>query len=559
MELELTEEQADKLNRALAGEAVELTDAEAALLSQAMSGKPSVPEKPSATMGESALQGFGQGASFGFADELGGVAHEGVKRQTQGLVGLLKTGPGRALMRSIMGPNAKDLPDVAIDAAIDQGADEGAYAVLGAQPRSRGGAGLPGAGYSAGRDQARRDVREAAAANPKTFIAGNVAGALAVPVPGGAAKPFQTVIGRSLENAAKFGAQGAVAGFGSSDADLLKGEFADAAADTALGAGVGAGMGFATGPAAYGWARHVRPALQRLAQSRAVSAIAPTAGLANRLRKKGFSTEPELQQLGADVLEAGVLKPFGTAAGAQERTAQIMASEGANIGAALDKADDLVAQGVARSPSRNFQRQAALGELLRAADTPAAEAKLPGVANKLLEGVGEDSLAQSPSTFRELWKNKTQLQEVLKPDEFSNLEQRLYRRGVRGYTGGVYDQLESAIGPDEIGKVREAAKKYGTAANIDDLLREQVSRSATHQPVSLGDTARGMAFEGVTPGGSTVATLLSSLLRGRTDSTIATAANRLSKVRQPSVPAGRLTKAYTAMLQKYGLGEEEAP
>jgi hypothetical protein len=561
MELELTDEQADKLNRALAGEEVELTDAEAQLLSQAMGqspGVPAAPREPKANMAESALQGFGQGASFGFADELGGVAHEGVARTSSALLSLLKTGPGRAIVRAQLGDKGKHLPDAAIDAIVDEAGDDAAHTVLGVQPRSAGGGGLPSAGYSAGRDQSRQAVKEAQESNPKTFFAGNVAGALAVPMPGsGAAKPFQTVIARSLENAAKFGAQGAVAGLGSSDADLLKGEFGDAAIDTAIGGGAGAGMGFLTGPAAYTWARHARPALQKLAQSRAVAAIAPTAGLANRLRKAGYSSEPELQQLGKDVLELGVLKPFGTAAGAQERTAGIMASEGANIGSALDKADDLVEQGVATGPSRDLQRQAVTRELARAADTPATQAKLPGVEGKLLESVGEDNLAAKPASFRELWKNKSQLQSVLKPDEFSSLEQKLYRQGVRGYTGGVYNQLEGAIGPDAIEGVRESAKKYGTAASIDDLLREQVTRAAAHQPISLGDAARGAAFEGVTPGGSSVGTLISSLLRGRTDSTIATAANHLAKVRQPALPVGRLSKAYAAMLQQYGLGEEQ--
>ena len=494
---------------------------------------------PSASMGESALQGYGQGASFGFSDELGGVVHEGVKQLTGGVVGALKTGPGRALVRQILS-GLKRQPDAMVDAVLDEALDDSAEVVLGSTPRSRGGKGIEGAGYSAGRDQMRGAIADTQRANPKTFFAGNLAGAMSVPLPGGggAAKPFQTVIGRSLENAGKFGGSGALAGLGNSDADLPRGEFGQAAADTALGAGIGAGIGAMTGPAAYGWARHARPALRELAASRALAAIAPSSSLANKLRTKlGIRTDTQQQELGNDILDLDILRPFGTAAGANERNQAIQALEGTNIGSVMDQADSLVEQGIARPPSRDLQRSIVRRSLVDAADTPATRAIRPNVESRLLESVGDDVPRPDnfPSTFRELWKNKSQLQSVLKPDEFSSQGQKLYNRGVGGYTRGVYQQVEGAVGPDEVENLRQSTSRFGTSKKIDDFLIDQTTRSAVNQPISLGDAARGAAMEGTLPGGGGLAMLISSLMRGRTDSTIATGARAMSRVR-PQMP-----------------------
>ena len=522
--------------------------------------EPTAPAQ-SVSAGESALQGYGQGASFGMSDELGGVVHQGVKSIGSGVLSLMKTSGGRAVLRRVL-PGFQRVPDAVVDASLDQAGDEAAEQVLGVRPRSSGGPGIEGAGYTSGRDQMRGDIHRAQEANPKTFFASNIAGAMSVPMPGGggAAKPFQTVIGRSLENAGKFGASGALAGFGNSDADLLKGEFGEIAKDTALGAGIGGGMGMLTGPAAYGWARHARPALQSLANSRAVAAIAPSAGILNRLRKKAsVRGDEDIQKLGSNILDLEVLKPFSTAGATKARNDALIDFEGEAIGATMDKADDLVSQGVARPPSRDLQRQLTSKALSDAADTPASRALRPGVEAKLLQSVGDDVPRPDnvPATFREMWKNKSQLQSVLKPDEFSSQGQKLYNKGVAGYTKGVYSQVEGAVGPDDLAKLRESTKRYGTAKTIDDFLTEQTTRNAVNQPVSLGDMGRGAVMSSVTPGGTPVATLISSLMRGRTDSTIATGALALSKVRMGNPGAG-MKATSEAVRQALSDDEEDA-
>lgn len=157
---------------------------------------------------ESALRGGAQGLSFGFADELTGA------------------------LESMLGPKT----------------------------------------YEQARDESRSNYDKAEAANPKTYMAGEVAGSVAPAIaatvatggaaaPGLAATAAKAIAPTTLKGMA---ALGAVTGLGHSDADLTKGDVAGAAKDTALGAG----EGFVAGGVAKGLsaaAENLLPALKKLA------------------------------------------------------------------------------------------------------------------------------------------------------------------------------------------------------------------------------------------------------------------------------------------------------
>lgn len=99
--------------------------------------------------------------------------------------------------------------------------------------------------YREQRDVARKENADASAANPKTYLAGELAGgaAPAIATAGGAAAPKAAGIGQRLLRAAGTGAKwGAVTGLGDSRADLTKGDIGGAASDTAQGAALGAGV-----------------------------------------------------------------------------------------------------------------------------------------------------------------------------------------------------------------------------------------------------------------------------------------------------------------------------
>lgn len=106
--------------------------------------------------------------------------------------------------------------------------------------------------YKKSRDESRANYDAAEKANPKTFMAGQVGGAVGtalIPGLGGA-------------NVAKLGAMGAAQGLGSSNADLTEGDISGAARDTAIGGGIG----LATGLAGKG-IQKMLPSSERIAES----------------------------------------------------------------------------------------------------------------------------------------------------------------------------------------------------------------------------------------------------------------------------------------------------
>ena len=101
--------------------------------------------------------------------------------------------------------------------------------------------------YRMYRDDERQNTKEFADANQKTALALNLAGGLAAPVPlpvrlskaALASKAGQQQVARQAAGRAV--AEGGVAGFGMSEADLTEGEFGQAAKDTATGSAFGLG------------------------------------------------------------------------------------------------------------------------------------------------------------------------------------------------------------------------------------------------------------------------------------------------------------------------------
>lgn len=149
---------------------------------QSSGGKRPLPQMPALS---SALHGAAQGASFGFADELEGAA--------------------RGLYDRVTGKS-----------------DDLAQA------------------YAQNRDKARGRYEKAREDNPASYMGGELAGGLGSAfVPGlGSLKAAKGAgLAAKLASAAK---AGAVMGLGTSEADLTRGDVADAAEDTALGAGLGA-------------------------------------------------------------------------------------------------------------------------------------------------------------------------------------------------------------------------------------------------------------------------------------------------------------------------------
>lgn len=89
--------------------------------------------------------------------------------------------------------------------------------------------------YEQARDESRANYKAAEEANPKTYLGGQIGGAVGTAL----------VPGLQGAGVAKLAAMGAAQGLGSSEADLLEGDLAGAAKDTAIGGTLGAATGLA--------------------------------------------------------------------------------------------------------------------------------------------------------------------------------------------------------------------------------------------------------------------------------------------------------------------------
>ena len=118
--------------------------------------------------------------------------------------------------------------------------------------------------YREDRDLGRRENKEAQAAHPLAYTLGNVlGGALSTAVlPGGRAARGASLLARTGTNLLNGAATGGIAGLGSTDADISKGEWKDALMDTAMGGGIGGLLGVAL-PAVAGGVKKLGGGLLR--------------------------------------------------------------------------------------------------------------------------------------------------------------------------------------------------------------------------------------------------------------------------------------------------------
>jgi hypothetical protein len=213
--------------------------------------------------------GAAQGVTFGFADELAGVAY--------------------AVKEALKGRNRDEA-------------------------------------YTEGRDAARKTFKQAEAANPKAFVAGEL---ISVTLPGGAIAKGAGVAGRI--GRAALG--GAATGAGMSEAETPTELAKDVATGAALGGGSAGLLEFVGRKAAA-----IAPEkLRAYASERAVKASGAMKGDFNRIEKT-----IGVENLGRQLIEKKVVTPFASLETVSERAGALREKSGEAIGEALAKVDDLV-------------------------------------------------------------------------------------------------------------------------------------------------------------------------------------------------------------------------
>lgn len=269
---------------------------------------------------ESFVRGAGQGASLGFGDELAGLSSAGNSKVDDALNGLEGSG---AVGQAIGGGLRAALPLATGVVNPQVGRDVKALNPQMADQSFQ-------ENYASIRDQERQANQAAEAANPKTYLGGQIAGGLATAAaaPGIGAEAFGTDLGARLGVHAFNGAlQGGAAGLGFSNSF----EFPGVLEDIKNGALMGGGAGLGAGLVGEGLKAGVR-ALPGMAERRELASTGMSAGDFKRVADNPGGW----QQAGRDMLNAKL--PIAPQARADALNS-LYESTGQKMGQLLDLGD----------------------------------------------------------------------------------------------------------------------------------------------------------------------------------------------------------------------------
>jgi hypothetical protein len=192
---------------------------------------------PKIESGEAFRKGVEEGATFGFAEEIGAGA--GALGEIAGRPEITQTQTIQNLLERYTRLKERGAPPEQL-AEIETGIQE-----LQAAERPKPIAET----YRKIREQLRGEYKAAEEQEPGAYLAGALTGGLAVPIPGAAvktaaqiAKPL-TLAQKAARGAAVGAGAGGLAGAGISEADLTKGEIAELGKEVAAGAALGAPLG----------------------------------------------------------------------------------------------------------------------------------------------------------------------------------------------------------------------------------------------------------------------------------------------------------------------------
>lgn len=244
--------------------------------------------EPQVSATEAALRGAAQGITSGFQEELSGLAEKGISKIGE--------------LTGLQSPEVSEL-----------------YETKSVEDLT---------------EQQRLQNKAAQEDNPVIYGAGEIGGSLAQAVaPGIGALSKSTKLPGLL-------ASGAIAGAGYSEAE----DVGDLAKDVALGAGLSAGIGkglqgIGKGIKALSGGKEIADKLAEEAEKSAVLSLKPTPSEYLKLEKSD-----KLNELGRELLDRNVTKPFSTSNKMAELIGDIKNKAGLKIGEFIDNYDNLLKQ-----------------------------------------------------------------------------------------------------------------------------------------------------------------------------------------------------------------------
>ena len=527
------------------------TDAEAELElaeAEAKASPPAAPPSKPSTGGSApmaALRGYGQGASLGFSDELGGVVRGGGAALNRGATDLAQTEVGRWLLRKAF-PGLEKLPDDVMNSAMEQAGQDANQLVTGMPSLPQGyGDALVG-GYRSGRDEMRVDNKAAQEANPASYRAGSLAGMLSTPM--GRTKP-----GLNMATARTGAMLGAASGLGASDSDSVLGDVASTLAGGAIG-GVAA-------PLVSGLANRGAGLLGKWAQEAAARAGGFRSGLSNADAVRAY---------GQQLLDEGVI---GLGSKPEEVLARAQRDLPTQYGALYD--DAFAAAKAAGVALPTFPTLRALGAAAGGNGT-ATDLAAAGPAMNLASLLGKQAQIEAARVGAP-WKTalevpldvanqlKSGMYKFLPSGAFTSTTERAGVGQQTAVIGALKDAIEQQMGkvPDDgvsLGALQAANSKFGFLKTMEELAGDastrELGKDAVANALKFGLAGGGLSGAGSVllglhggrnPGGrdasgsalgGTIGALGGALLAPRVSSTAALAnqlASRLAGAAGPVV------------------------
>lgn len=521
----LSQSEVDSMKRRLAESAVP-TESEAERLRKRLADVKATPDR---TMGESAAlsgeafaRGAAQGATFGLADEVGGVlgmADEFLRRVVPG-----------------------------------DSAGEFAQKPLGEALASR---------YEMEREANQREMEALRKEAPVASMVGELAGSLAVPVPGAGAVGGLAMRGvravpalagvKGAEAAARVAAQSAL---GSGLAGFGAGEGAAGSLGEALSSGLTAGV---TAGVTSKAAQAASPFLKKFAEEAALKAVGAKAGITNALQKMGYESAAEARELGRKALDRKIVTLGATKDDVLARAQSLKEDAGQKIQDVTDLAER---RGVVYDWLRSARKTAAPFKNIDEQKQRAA-----GPVREFIEDILVQSGRQAPEqSFDAARRLKTSAQQVVTWDPATgSAPAKLKRQAVTAFTADFRKQVTEQLGKKVGKKLKDASDAYGAAVDMEKLARNAATAEQQQRVFGLIGTGLGAGL-GTTLGvtsdsaalGGAVAVgvpLLEALARKRGPALSAVTADRLAKFAQKHGPklqaameGGRAAKASTHFL-----------
>lgn len=446
-----------------------------------------------------ALQHFGQGASFGLTDELSGAAgaQDELGRRFRSALGFNKADYNRPIIDPSKG---------AFQAALDR--------------------------YRLERDSTRADLKKGAETNPKTAFVSEIAGALAVPLPGpGKAKAGASLLSRAGQYGLQGAGVGAAYGLGTSDADLTKGEFGKMANDVSQGAQGGYVGGALGGPALEKAAGVVSNYLLESAADKAFRAMNGNAKIVNKARKMGFATDEDMRKLGRWALENNLIPWSGDTAEIVSRADAILDKVGPRIGDISKRADEQGVVGLQRlmgdvvpvngehigavDGAADYGRayDAAKGALdpmsLNNMDgLTAGELRTVGPVEQFLQDI-QNQAQQTPGSFEGMHKLKSSAQKTVKWGDEATSAQQIHRDAVQRYTGEFEDMIGESLGKKTQADLKSLNRDYANSLKAHEFATDAVTRQGQQKYSNpLAKVLRNVAVGGAGAGAATSEPLL---------------------------------------------------